>query len=112
MKQKWIEYCAKRGCAHPRPERRGLICLGWKPAVFGVHELLCRHPNKRKKKSGLMKEMHEVNLYCGSIKTCRNPCGEIYDRSSRMRLYRSTMDGRRRAHLKEQTRQHIEEELQ
>jgi hypothetical protein len=112
MKQKWIEYCAERGCAHPRPERRGLICLGWKPAVWGVHELLCRHPNQRKKKSGLLKEMHESHGNGSSIKTCRNSCGEIYDRSSRMRLIRSTMDGTRRAHLKEQTRQHIEEELQ
>lgn len=95
-KQMWIEMHAKQGKKVSRHRTPGLFSLGYQPAIAEVEEKLCRHPNKKSSKCHMRREYFGgtyLNLF-------PNPCGDAYERSSRLRLIKSTMKKTRRAKLK------------
>ena len=65
-----------------------------------------RHPNKRKHRS-LNREFAQTGWYC-KMSDWRNPYGEVYDRSFRMKGARKVGRRKRRARLKEQTNREID----
>ena len=106
-KQKWIEMHAEQGKKVSRYRKHGLFSLGYQPAYNDVNEKLTRHPNKKSKKSSLRTELREVNGPCSSLADYRNQLGEIWERSSRLRLAKSTGVGSRRAKIKKHTMDEI-----
>ena len=76
-----------------------------------VNEKLTRHPNKKSKKSGLRNEIYDVIGPNSSLAKYRNQIGEIWERSSRNRLAKSTQNGSRRAKIKANTMKEINEVL-
>ena len=102
-KQKWTELNISLGIGRPvfgnmaYRQRQGF------PRIEMFEEKLCRHPNKKSKKSGLRKELCEVNGPMNPLAYCRNSCGIIWERSSRQRLLKSTENGSRRAKIKKHT---------
>ena len=65
-----------------------------------------RHPNKRKHRS-LNREFAQTG-WCSKMSDWRNPYGEVYDRSFRMKGARKVGRRTRRARLKEQTKHEID----
>ena len=65
-----------------------------------------RHPNKRKHRS-LNREFAQTG-WCSKMSDWRNPYGEVYDRSFRMKGARKVGRRTRRARLKEQTNREID----
>ena len=102
-KQKWIEMHAEQGKKVSRYRKAGLYSLGYKSPICEVNEKLTRHPNKKSKKSNLRNELYEVLGPCNPLANYRNQCGNIYERSSRLRLRKSIENGSRRAKIKQET---------
>lgn len=102
-KQKWTELNMSLGIGRPVfGNMTYRQCQGF-PQIEMFEEKLCRHPNKKSKKSGLRKELCEVNGPMNSLADYRNSCGIIWERSSRQRLRKSTENGSRRAKIKKHT---------
>ena len=110
-KQKWTELNIQYGVGRPvfgnygyrTGEGRNGLCAAY------VNEKLTRHPNKKSKKSGLRNELYEVIGPNSSLAKCRNQIGEIWERSSRRHLIKSTENGSRRAKIKANTMKEINE---
>ena len=110
-KQKWTELNVQYGVGRPvfgnygyrTGEGRNGLCSAY------VNEKLTRHPNKKSKKSGLRDEIYEVIGPNSSLAHYRNQIGEIWERSSRNHLAKSTQNGSRRAKIKADTIKEINE---
>jgi hypothetical protein len=63
-----------------------------------AHYLTVRHPNKRKKRGSLDREFKNVGMSSPSY--WKNRFGEVYDKSSRMRLIKREMTQTRRHRMK------------
>lgn len=74
-----------------------------------VHYLTVRHPNKRKKRGSLDREFKNVGMSSPSY--WKNRFGEVYDKSSRMRLIKREMTQTRRHRMKHDTEEEINREL-
>lgn len=102
-KQKWTELNVSLGIGRPvfgnmaYRQRQGF------PRIEMFEEKLCRHPNKKSKKSGLRKELYLVLGSCIPEAHCRNSCGEIYDRSSMRHLIKRGAMRTRRSIIKNET---------
>lgn len=110
-KQKWTELNIQYGVGRPvfgnygyrSGEGRNGLCLA------DVNEKLTRHPNKKSKKSGMRTELYEVIGSKYPLAYYRNQIGEIWERSSRNHLAKSTQNGSRRAKIKADTIKKINE---
>ena len=71
--------------------------------------LTVRHPNKRKKRGSLDREFKNVGMSSPSY--WKNRFGEVYDKSSRMRLIKREMTQTRRHRMKHDTEEEINREL-
>lgn len=74
-----------------------------------AHYLTVRHPNKRKKRGSLDREFKNVGMSSPSY--WKNRFGEVYDKSSRMRLIKRVMTQTRRHRMKHDTEEEINREL-
>ena len=74
-----------------------------------AHYLTVRHPNKKSNKVSLGREFKNTGMT--GTRYWRNRFGEIYDRSSRMRLIRREMTQTRRHRLKHDAQDEINREL-
>lgn len=95
-KQKWIDFNVNTGVGRPVFGNSNYRSNIERPYLVDVEEKLCRHPNKKSSKCHMRREYlggTYLNLY-------PNPCGDAYERSSRLRLTKSTMKKARRAKLK------------
>lgn len=110
-KQKWTEFNIQYGVGRPvfgnygyrsGEDRNGLY-------LPVVNEKLTRHPNKKSKKSSLRTELYGVIGPNSPLARYRNQIGEIWERSSRNRLVKSTQNGSRRAKIKADTIKEINE---
>lgn len=108
-KQKWTELNITLGIGRPVFGNKAYRQRQGFPRIEMFEEKLCRHPNKKSKKSGLRKELCEVIGPCSPLAYCRNSCGVIYERSSRQRLLKNSENGSRRAKIKNETQKQIKE---
>ena len=74
-----------------------------------AHYLTVRHPNKRKKRGSLDREFKNVGMSSPSY--WKNRFGEVYDKSSRMRLIKREMTQTRRHRMKHDAEEEINREL-
>jgi len=74
-----------------------------------AHYLTVRHPNKRKKRGSLDREFKNVGMSSPSY--WKNRFGEVYDKSSRMRLIKREMTQTRRHRMKHDVEEEINREL-
>ena len=102
-KQKWIEFNVNVGVGRPVFGNSNYRENFERTYLADVEEKLCRHPNKKSKKSSLRKELYLGLGPCSPEANCRNSCGEIYDRSSRRHLIKRGNMRTRRAIIKNET---------
>lgn len=105
-KQKWIEANMAAGVGRPVFGNMDYR-LGNGPHLGEIEEKLCRHPGKKSKKCNLRREyIGNTFVYCVG-----NPCGDIYERSSRLRLAKFTQKKIRRTKCKANTLKEINDVL-
>lgn len=68
-----------------------------------------RHPNKHKKRGSLSREFTKLGM--SGTRYWRNRFGEVYDKSSRLRLVKREMNQTRRHRLKNEAQEIINKEI-